>query len=1262
LALEALEGRALLSTWMVNSLGDASASSGPYSGDLRYVLTQVDKTTGDNTIKFLVTGKITLHSALPELGNTTGLIDIEGPGAAKLTVARSTGPGTPDFRIFTIDAGVNAKLDGLTITAGRADNGGGIHNVGILALEGCTVAGDSETSFDYHAGGGGIYNVGTLTISDSTISGNSAVASGGGITNVGTLTISDSTIGGNSAVASGGGITNVGTVTITASTIIGNSADYGGGISNHGTMVVNNSTIASNSGGGMLNSGTMAVNNSTIASNSGHQWIAGGIDNHGGALAITNSTIAFNSGGGISSGVTSYWSTLKVTNSTIASNSGGGIGIWDGSMATLENTIVALNTQNADSSATPDDIFLGGGTVSSSGAFNLIGTGGSGGLIDGDNGNQVGVANPGLGPLADNGGPTWTMALLPWSPARDAGDNSWAIDPITGLPLLTDQRGSGFPRIVGDTVDIGAFEYQVPPPIPPVADAGGPYVIHEGDSLTLDSLSDGYSLTYSWDVNGDGVFTDATGAHPTLSWNRLTELGITDGPANFNVKVRVADRFGNMATSPAVDLRVINVPPAATFSDNGPVVVGEPVTVQFTNPTDPSPIDTAAGFHYAFATDPAALAGATYENSSSVPYASFTFSTTGEETVYGRIIARDHDYSQYSTQFIVSLPGFIPVLNNHDSGPGSLRQAIALVSAGDRILFNNSLKGQTITLTTGELVIDKSLDIEGLGAASLTVSGGGATRVFDIENSSASVTIAGLTITGGRADNGGAIYNAGTLTINACTISGNSTGWKGGAIVNSGTMTFTNSSITGNSTYDGDGGGIINSGTMTFTNSSVTGNVAGTDSGWWGHGGGDGGGVYNSGTMTLTNSSVNDNISNRGYSSDFHYSVWAGDGGGIYNGSGTITLTNSTVAGNSYGDRGGGIYNDSGKVSLINSTVAANQPSSEWYGVGGGGIYNGSGTVILTNSTVAANQSIAEWQGGGGGIRNDSGTVSLAASIVAGNSAPAGQAQDGMGAFGSLGHNLIGNQDGSSGWIATDLLDVHPMLGPLQDNGGPTMTMAPLTGSPAIDAGGTDLPVDPITREPLAIDQRGDGFSRMANGKLDIGAVEVQSYIAMVSVRWGSQAAFVQTAGDGLRLLPNGRQTDLPWLDIQQLQINLTQPAALIANDISVVGASGNYGVSLSGSGTSYTIILSRPIYTADRVTITIGNDLIASFTRRLDILPGDVNDDGVVNAQDMVLIRNAIQKTGDPLMIGWADVDGLGGLNVNDYLAARKKLGSRLR
>src|SRR5262249_19786930 len=90
--VQELEGRTLLSTCTLTSLRNAGTGSGT-AGDLRYVLTQVDQTPGDNTIDFAVTGTITLNSALPDLSNTTGLTDIEGPGASSLTVARSSAAG-----------------------------------------------------------------------------------------------------------------------------------------------------------------------------------------------------------------------------------------------------------------------------------------------------------------------------------------------------------------------------------------------------------------------------------------------------------------------------------------------------------------------------------------------------------------------------------------------------------------------------------------------------------------------------------------------------------------------------------------------------------------------------------------------------------------------------------------------------------------------------------------------------------------------------------------------------------------------------------------------------------------------------------------------------------------------------------------------------------------------------------------------------------------------------------------------------------------
>jgi len=375
--LEVLEDRTLLSLFTVNSLGDSGTGSGN-SGDLRYVINQVDSTSGDNTINFSVTGTISLSSALPDLSNTTGLTDIEGPGAANLTVAGSFNELRP-FRIFTVDPNADANLVGLTITGGLAGSGGGIYNAGTLTVTNSTISGNgTEDSLGYPSAGAGIANVGTLTVANSTIDGNMAADSaGGGIFNDagGTLTVTNSTIANNIAHPAFGG--------------------YAGDAA------------------GILNFGTLNAVNTTIAYNSFS--FPGG----------------FPGGTSIAGGLATFGPT------------------------TLDNTIVALNTTGVGISARPDDIT---GSVDTTDSYNnLIGIGGSGGLAPGVNGNQVGVANPRLGTLADNGGPTQAIALLPGSPAIDAGSSS-----ISGVTVpSTDQRGALRGPVglnAGFTVDIGAYE------------------------------------------------------------------------------------------------------------------------------------------------------------------------------------------------------------------------------------------------------------------------------------------------------------------------------------------------------------------------------------------------------------------------------------------------------------------------------------------------------------------------------------------------------------------------------------------------------------------------------------------------------------------------------------------------------------------------------------------------------------------------------------------------------------------------------------
>ena len=352
-----------------------------------------------------------------------------------------------------------------TVTDNSATNGGGVFNTGdyggagVLTVVGSTFTNDSVTVTSifygpygtYDGVGGGICNEGTATVINSTLTGNTASGPptsyfsvndvGGGVANIGTLTVGDSTFASNSA-SDGGGIWNTGMATVSDSTFTSNSASglgggYGGGLYSSGTATLIDSTFTSNSaneGGGLVNFGMVTVIDSTFTGNSAGD--GGGLDN-GGTAMVTNCTVSGNT----------------------SQDAGGGIANGEGGSLTLNNTIVAGNTSTSTSD---NDI---SGTVSSTSAFNLIGDGsGISNLTDLEASalnNLIGTTadpiNPLLAPLADYGGPTQTMALLPGSPAIDAGSNALAVD-ANGNPLTTDQRG--LPRVVGTSVDIGAFESQ----------------------------------------------------------------------------------------------------------------------------------------------------------------------------------------------------------------------------------------------------------------------------------------------------------------------------------------------------------------------------------------------------------------------------------------------------------------------------------------------------------------------------------------------------------------------------------------------------------------------------------------------------------------------------------------------------------------------------------------------------------------------------------------------------------------------------------
>jgi hypothetical protein len=475
------------------------------------------------------------------------------------------------------------------------------------------------------------------------------------------------------------------------------------------------------------------------------------------------------------------------------------------------------------------------------------------------------------------------------------------------------------------------------------------------------------------------------------------------------------------------------------------------------------------------------------------------------------------------------------VTNLNDSGKGSLRQAIANATASpgaDTITFNVS--GTILLSSTLEIGDPAGLTIDGTGQ-DIGISGNEAVRVMSVGgvltlrnltvfngyaelisgggiNNGGMLTLINSTISGNRADDGGGgIANYGTLTVTGSTFSVNDAPISGG-IYNAGTLSVTNSTFWGNtalrgggifnyasmmtvtnSTFEGNsanGGGIENyNGTLVVTGSTISGNHAITGAGIENYGG----------TLSVTDSTFSDNSGDRGsgiynnstHEVTVHNSTFSDNyGAGIYNDDGTVEVTASTFSGNYYG---GMINNTPGTATVTNSTFTANTSYV------GGGISN-YGTLNVTNSTFSGNNAniFSDYEGGGGGIFN-TGMLDVTNSTLSGNSA-----SQGGGIFNSgtatLQNTIVTNSTsvncandgaltdggGNLSWPDTTCpgLNADPLLGPLQDNDGPTQTHALLPGSPAIDAA--------VLANCPATDQR--GVSRPQGAGCDIGAYESVVY------------------------------------------------------------------------------------------------------------------------------------------------------------------------
>ena len=757
-----------------------------------------------------------------------------------------------------------------------------------LALSG---AGAANTIIQAAQNPGGVthrvFNLtsGSVSISGVTIQNGTAAFEGGGILNSGTLTLNNGTVSGNTATGRGGGIAGPnGTLTLNNSTVSGNTVnDSGGGINLlFGMVTLNNSTVSGNTagdGGGIVNTGLLNLTNSTVSGNTASQG-GGGINHALGTLDLNNN--------------------------------GGGINIGGGTVS-FKNTIIAGNNAT---NAGPDCF----GTLTSQG-YNLIGNN-SGCTFSLATGDLVGTpgtpVDPLLGPLQDNGGSTFTHALLAGSPAINSGDD-------TAAPA-TDQRGVARPQ--GAASDIGAYEFEPPPNTAPVA-TGDAYNINEDGILTTGVVSG--VLDNDADADGDPL-TAVLATNVTSGDLVLT----ADGRFSYTPALHFhgTDSFTYTANDGTSNSNVATV----TITVN-PIV--DTLTVNKTGDTKDG-FCTAADCSLREATV-AASSGDTI----SVPADTYTLTLGSELTI-----------SQNLT--LTGAGSGDTIIQASTVAPGSAGEATSRVF---NITGGNNVAISDVTIRHGKA--------SGLFPAN---QGGG---IFN----SGTLTLSNVTVASNTSakDGGGILIVGGTATINNSTVSGNTAASDGGGIVNIGTATVTSSTVINNTAdrgsgiFNGDPGVVVDLGfLMTLTNSIVSGNNAT----------GSGGGIYNNGTLDVIDTTVKSNTSvqpgggihNREGTLTVTRSTVSGNtsnqsgGGGIWNLEGPVTITNSTISGNlATGDgsfnNGGGIYNGGGtsSVTTTNSTIAGNGAV-----VDGGGLWNGATSLLTMVNTIVANNTLGGDCGGSG--------------------------------------------------------------------------------------------------------------------------------------------------------------------------------------------------------------------------------------------------------------------------------------------------------
>ena len=1208
-------------------------------------------------IALTIAGSTDDMAATGDLDVTTD-ITITGNGPTNTIIDANVTTALND-RVLHVLSGGDLKLNNLQVTGGRPPGGGPggtsrggglkIESGGSATITGSNIDDNFATSF-----GGGIHNSGTLVLTNSSLSKNQAVThSGGGLFNQGMATITGSTIAENTGT---GGILNSslgGILIITDSVLRDNVTATRGGLFNFGAATITNSTIFGNrvtgdNGGGILNSGTLAVIGATISNNMANQR-GGGISNSG-SLVVTNSTISGNTsdtdGGAI-------WSSNSpvITNSTLTNNTAdNGGGIFSTGTATINNSIIVGNTATT---ASPDV----NGAFTSNGA-NVIGdaTGGSG--IAGTDITGM-AANTVLSPsLADNGGSTLTHALILGSPAIDNGNNANATEDGTvgGTMLTTDQRGTGFPRIVNTNVDIGAFEFPIPDSF--VVDITADVVngnISPGDVslreavIAANANSNHSTITFAPALNGAPLVLSIGGTNEdaaatgdldittpvTIQGNGAMKTFINAGGTN-GLKDRVLDvrgagnltlnsvsvTGGNSSTQgQGGGIRIVsgttisnNTISSLSYSQGGGILnSGAPGKLTLINSTVSGNDGDTNGGGVVNLSEATISNSTFFENTAGGIFTGSGRTTTLNDTIVvaGSVNGRD-----------LSLSGTYVGTNNlieDGAGPGLTNPVTGNPMLGP--LQNNGGQTNTHALLTGSVAIDAGSNtnstLDGMVGSTALITDQRGTLFARIGNSTVDlgafevqdpdsfvVDIATDEVDGNMSPGDVSLREA----IIAANTNSNPTtitfaaGLNGTPILLSITGTEDNTAAAGDLDITSDvtiqGNGVANT---IISGGAALGDLGGTP------------GiaervlhVLDDGNLTLRSATVRG-----GNAANFRTA-----GGINIESGGTANIGASFITGN-FGDDGAGGIGSRGTLVVTDSTISGNRTTFE-----GAGIRAIAGTLTVTNSTISGN--IADSRPGGGiftraatkitnstivnntatsnaGIHIFSiGTVSLNNSIVAGHTV--GDLSNVAAMTGT--NNLV--QDGATGSTGlTNTVTGDPLLGPLHDNGGPTETHALGTGSPAINAGSNanaNATVDGMVGSTaLATDQHGTGFDRIINTTVDIGAFELKP--AETEVKLVGDAGLTITDVNG------GTSNDFLIMQFDGTKYTIQDVFGLTIDASSVTGA--------TGSGTK---IVTVPAGSIDgfNVSTLAGNDRLIFSAAAAISFTGGVTIDGGTGADNM--------------------------------------------